>query len=409
MLIVCSECGLQVSDKALTCPHCGFPMKPDAIKKVRRGTNKRRRLPNGFGQISEIKGRNLRKPFRVLVPAGKATNGHPISKPLKPISYFSTYNEAYQALIEYHNSPIDLNESITVLELYEKWSVEYYESIKSRAQINSIKRAWKFCSSVYDIKVTDLRVRHIKACIEEGVYPETNEPTNKYNKNFIKTLFNLMLDYAMENEYIEKNPSRMFALSDKIIEELNTTENEHIPYTDEEMNKLWSNVESFNGIDMILIQCYSGWRPRELCALKISNVDLENRTFIGGMKSKAGTNRTVPIHSKIFPFVEKRYNAAIRIGSDFLFNNISLDNRAEPFTYNTFKNMYDRLKIVLKLDTEHRPHDGRKHFVTMAKKYNLDEYAIKYIVGHAINDITEKIYTQRDKKWLSKEIEKIKD
>ena len=43
-----------------------------------------------------------------------------------------------------------------------------------------------------------------------------------------------------------------------------------------------------------------------------------------------------------------------------------------------------------------------------AKKYNVDEYAIKYIVGHEISDITEKVYTQRETEWLKSEIEKIK-
>ena len=46
--------------------------------------------------------------------------------------------------------------------------------------------------------------------------------------------------------------------------------------------------------------------------------------------------------------------------------------------------------------------DGRKHFVTAAKKYGVDEYAIKYIVGHKISDITEKVYTDREFVWLKK-------
>lgn len=44
----------------------------------------------------------------------------------------------------------------------------------------------------------------------------------------------------------------------------------------------------------------------------------------------------------------------------------------------------------------------------LSKKYNVDEYAIKYIVGHAITDITEKVYTKREFDWLRSEIEKIK-
>ena len=35
-------------------------------------------------------------------------------------------------------------------------------------------------------------------------------------------------------------------------------------------------------------------------------------------------------------------------------------------------------------------------FPAMARKYKLDEYAIKYLVGHKFSDITEKVYTQRE-------------
>mgnify|MGYP000452998160 CR=1 FL=1 len=96
MLTQCPECRLPVSDKALNCPHCGYPIQSTAKRRKPRNKNhKRRRLPNGFGQISEIKNRNLRKPFRAMVTVGKTPEGRPISKPLKPESYFETYNDAY--------------------------------------------------------------------------------------------------------------------------------------------------------------------------------------------------------------------------------------------------------------------------------------------------------------------------
>ena len=76
------------------------------------------RLPNGFGQISEIKNKNLRNRFRVMVTVGKTETGKPIAKLLKPVSYFPTYNEAYAALIEYNKNPYDLDKTITMKELY---------------------------------------------------------------------------------------------------------------------------------------------------------------------------------------------------------------------------------------------------------------------------------------------------
>ncbi len=409
MLIICTECGLQVSDKAIACPHCGFPMKTEILnKKNRPQSNRRRRLPNGFGQISEIKGRNLRKPFRAMVPAGKTSTGRPISKPLRPISYFLTYNEAYAALVEYNKNPYDLSRNLTVKELYERWSVEYFKTLTSSTSISAIKRAWKYCSSVYDMRAIDVRVRHIKGCMENGLYPGTDKTPDARTQNAIKSIFNLMFDYALEYELIEKNYSRSFKLSDDLIKEITSIKNGHIPFSDEEIELLWNNLENVQDIDMLLIQCYSGWRPQELCILKISNINLKTEAFVGGMKTDAGKDRVVPIHSKIMPLLLKRYEQAIKLESNFLFNYEKKSGKVVRFSYRMYRDSFNNIRDSLKLNINHHPHDGRTHFVTMAKKANVDEYAIKYMVGHKINDITEKRYTKREFDWLKSEIEKIK-
>lgn len=410
MLIKCPECELQVSDKAVSCPHCGYPMQPSAkSRKTRNKNNKRRRLPNGFGQISEIKNRNLRNPFRAMVSIGKAENGRPICKPLKPESYFPTYNDAYAALVEYNKNPYDLEPSITMKELYEKWLAEYEKTVKS---IRSVTSAWGYCSAVYDMRVKDVRARHVKGCMDEGISKvrDKEKTPSASMKNQIKSLFNLMLDYALEYELVDRNYSRTFNLSEETIKEIVTVKNEHIPFTDEEMDLLWKHADDKMLVDVLLIQCYSGWRPQELGLLELKNVDLENWTFRGGIKTDAGTDRVVPIHSKIRHLVERKYKEAQELGSLYLLNYVNSNARSKntALTYARYQKGFGMIRDELNLNPEHRPHDGRKHFVTMAKQYGVDEYAIKYMVGHKISDITEKVYTQREFEWLKDEIEKIK-
>ena len=320
MLIQCPECELQVSDKAIACPHCGYPMKPDAVpRKPRNRSNKRKRLPNGFGQISEIKNRNLRKPFRAMVTVGKTSAGRPICKPLKPQSFYETYNDAYAALVEYNKNPYDLSDNITMKELYERWSKTYFETLSDSA-IRNITSAWKYCSSIYDMKVIDVRIRHIKGCLNDGVSTinGVEKKTNASRKAKIKSVMSLMFDYAIEYELIDKNYARAFKLSKEDVKENNKIVKKHISFTEEELNILWENVESMEYVDVILIQCYSGWRPQELGLIKLSDVNLEDGFIIGGMKTDAGKERVVPIHSKILPLIEKKYEEAKKLNSEYL-------------------------------------------------------------------------------------------
>ena len=410
MLTQCPECELPVSDKANACPHCGYPLKPSEKQKRPRKSNKRRRLPNGFGQISEIKNRNLRNPFRAMVTVGKTPEGKPICKPLKPESYFATYNDAYAALVEYNKNPYDLEPSITMQELYDKWLPEYEKTVKSTKSATS---AWAYCSGVYKMRVMDIRARHVKGCMEEGVavIRGKEQHPSATMKNQIKSLFNMMLDYALEYELVDRNYSRTFNLTEETVKEIQSVKKEHIAFTDEEMDLLWANISNKQGIDILLIQCYSGWRPQELGLLELKDVDLENWTFRGGMKTDAGENLVVPIHSRIQDLVLRKYQEAEALGSPYLLNWTDPNNRNKKnikLTYARYQKAFERIRDELKLDPNHRPHDGRTHFVTMAKRYGVDEYAIKYMVGHKISDITEKVYTRREFAWLREENEKIK-
>ena len=346
---------------------------------------KRMRLPNGFGQISELKGRRLRKPFRAMITVDKTDEGKPICKPLKPIAYFATYNEAYSALIEYNKDPYERSSTMTMEELYNEWSEIHFKTLNSDSSIRTIKSAWKHCESLQKYNVTAIRARHIKGCIEAQDSPNI--------KARIKSLMNIMLDYAVEYEIVAKNYARDFSLDENIKIEKEKSRREHLSFTDEEMITLWSNDENII-VRMILIQCYTGFRPKELIELKTKNVNLTQNIIIGGMKTKAGTNRTVPIHKKI----KEHVKSFVDQNSEYLF---------PKMTYDKYNYRFEKVMAELNLDKRHRPHDPRKHFVTMAKKYNVNDYAIKRIVGHSITDITEKIYTERNLEWLQEEINKI--
>lgn len=409
MLIACPECKRQISDKAISCPHCGYPISKSKTSITRR-SSRRMRLPNGFGQITEIKNKNLRSPFRAMITIGKTDQGKPICKIL---DYYKTYNDAYQGIMEYHKNPYELSDKKTVNEVFDLWFARHSQTISDNRK-RMIQSTWKYCTYVYDLPIKDLKIHHIKECMENGtniIHGKKTLPTQN-TKNNIKIIFNMLLDYAVEYEMITSNVSRSFVYSEKKMSEDNeNTSTAHIPFTDDEMNILWENIYTTSNVDIIIFQCYTGLRPQEIGLVKIENVNLASHKIICGMKTSAGKNRTVPIHPRIYNLVCEQYKKAIDAGSEYLFFQTfkkSKQNNIKKMTYSNYRDRFNNVIQNLQLNPEHKAHDPRKHFVTMAKKYKVDEYAIKYIVGHTIKDLTERVYTKRDDDWLLEEIKKIK-
>lgn len=396
-LLKCPECTHDVSDKALTCPYCGYPMNTPSSTKPRIRNGKPTKLPNGYGTIYKMSGKRSR-PFRA-VKTDKwildATTGK--SKQIRfTIGYYATREEAMIALANYNENPYDVKtNTITFSEIYEKWSADYFPTLSNPSSVRTVKAAYAYCNGLYNMKMKDIRVSHLEGTI-------LNANVGSSTKSRIKSLFNMMYKYCIAHDIVEKDyASVMFANGNPIKKEHTK---EIIPFSQEEIFLLWDNLHQIAFTDMILIGIYSGWRPQELAILKVSDIDLETGTMKGGLKTDAGKNRIVPIHPLIKPLIEKRIQEATALQSEYLFNDVN-GQQGTYMTYDKYRKRFEKVMKYLKLT--HRPHETRHTFITKAKSCNMDEYILKLIVGHAIDDITEKVYTHRTIEQLKNEMEKI--
>ena len=374
------------------------------------------KLPNGYGSVTKLSG-NRRKPYLARVTLGWNTDEQSGSTAQNRVTIgtYKTKKEALQALAEYSANPYDIqNDNLTLAELYQKWTESYFPTLESASSSRTIVAAWRYCHTIHNMRVKDLRARHIKGIMEDGyIIPSRGKdagqkvPASPGTKSRIKSMFNLMLDYALEYELVDKNYARTFDLSNDIIKEKEASTRGHIIFTDAEMQTLWDNVDSLRFVDWILIQCYMGWRPQELARLRIENVHLDEQYITGGMKTSAAKDRPVPIHPRIKHLVQQNYNQAVELGSQYLFNDPLAVKGGMTITYDKYAGRFSKIMDALKFREDHRPHDPRKTFITMAKKAEVDEYVIKRLIGHRITDITEGTYTERDLEWLRAELEKM--
>ena len=373
------------------------------------------RRSNGEGSISYD---SRRKRYRAKITIGweldeKTGKSKQITKTLG--SNYKTKGEASAALANYLRNPYDLdNKDITFSQLYQKWFDDFikdHESHKYR-----IKSAYKYCSSIYNKKFREISILDMKNCIYKGTVKETrgkHKGEEKFaspsTKESMKYLFNHMFAYAIEARIIERNYAKEFSLDKKVFKEKEEKRKEKIPFTEDEVKKLWDSIEFVPFADMIVYACYSGWRPSELVKLKIKNVDLEQDFIKGGIKSTAGKNRLVPIHPLIKPIVIKYYNEALSVGSEYLFNDTS-KKKGIGLSYDQYLSRFNNVITILKFRTEITPHYTRHTFITKAKsrQVNMNENILKLIVGHEIGDLTEHVYTHREKEDLKEEMLKIK-
>jgi integrase len=208
-------------------------------------------------------------------------------------------------------------------------------------------------------------------------------------KSRMKSLFNLMYKWCMIHEVVEKDYSALF------VQKIGKRNKENrVPFSPEEIATLWQHEEA-PFIDLILFGLYTGFRPTEICLIENENVDLDGGVIVGGMKTEAGTDRIVPIHSLIRDIVRKHY----RTDRKFLF----VDERQTGLTYDQYRGRFKHIMQWLRMT--HTPHETRHTFITNAEANGMPRDVLKLIVGHELYDVTEKYYIHRSVDDLKRDIE----
>lgn len=364
------------------------------------------RMPNGYGTIRFL-GSGRRNPYAVHPPVTEFTlDGVPITP--KALCYVDDWYKgfavltAYKAGTYYTGYELTLDKGIvTDSKLAEKILADYNRTKSADrrkpqgltfSQVYVDFRQWKFndssvrntvmsyengylhCSNLHDREFIGLRYKDL----QETVLRCDRGMSTK--QNIIK-LIHQMYKYAMITEIIDKDYSRFISVDSKSERKAGQ------PFSDDDLRVMWDNNHGI--ISTLLIMCYSGFRISEYKTLE---VNLEQNYFKGGIKTKSGKNRLVPIHSAILPMVRdsmKNHGAII------------------PCDYKHF--LYEMGKILPSFGIERRtPHDCRHTFSRLCEKYGVRENDRKRMLGHSFQDVTNAVYGHRQLDDLRYEIEKIK-
>lgn len=349
------------------------------------------RNPNNYGTIVNL-GKGRRRPLGVRVRTGvKLTSDYREIPQFKYIGYFENTpqgrKDAIALLADYNQGRTDIKADLvkkpTFKQLAEEWLERHEKQLATKNSTNvysnmsHYKAGLKKCTPIYDKPINIVTYDDIQTIADNVSH------MGKSSVLKLKGLLNGTFDLARKHKYIPENfiddVEFNYSIKDDSI---------HSVFTDDEIKRLWE-LSDDQEVKALLIMIYTGLRCTEFMRIKNENIHLKDRYFIGGMKTEAGRDRTIPIHEKIVPFVEYYL-------SD---NEYFFQNGTSKWSYSRFQVSFWN-PLMKRLGMNHLPHDTRHTCATLLDRANANPNCIKDILGHAREGVTNQVYVKKNIKDL---------
>ena len=357
------------------------------------------RLPSSYGSISYL-GKGRRNPYMVRPPVSEYDENGKAVRP-KPICYTATWLAGFAALtawkagtytpgseIAFDTTPCENSsdvverilsdymrvtkrtDGLTFSEVYKaayEWKFSHREIAPNT--VKTYEQSYKRCKSLYDIPFASLRQGDLQKVIDDC-------DKSSATKAHIKVIMGLCYKYAIANDIVSTDYSQNIIVP--------TGETKHgQAFSDDELRYILNNLDDDDN-KRILIMCLSGFR---ISAYKELEINFDDRYFKGGVKTAAGKDRIVPIHSYIYPIVKDLIDRKGCLGIN--------------------KNDYKMTLVFRRVNPNATPHWARHTFSALCERFGVRENDRKRMLGHVVGDITNDVYGHRTLDDFKTEIEKI--
>lgn len=288
------------------------------------------------------------------------------------VGYFSSYDEAVDALNQNR-------QSLTLQQVYDMWLPSHAKSVSINT-LNNYGSAFAHLGSIHDIAMSDITYLQLQSIIDHMLSTGLSYSSCKK----VRTLISQLFDYSIINCWCTTNYAKFLNLGH------NKPVRPHKPFTTQAINRLWRLESPLHDIPLILL--YTGMRASELLNLKVRDINRKQRTIkITSAKTKSGI-RTIPIHDRIWPIIERRLNTIYVI--------------QECRTYSSLSREFN--KAMRAINSKHTTHDCRHTFATRLDNEGANYNAKRLLLGHASSNVTDGVYTHKSLGQLRKAIRLLK-
>ena len=288
------------------------------------------------------------------------------------VGYYAPYDEAVDALHQ-------VRQSLTLQQVYEMWLPSHSKSVSANT-VNNYGSAFAHLLSIHDVAINDITYLQLQSIIDHMLSTGLSYSSCKK----VRTLISQLFDYSIINCWCTTNYAKFLNLGH------NKPVRPHKPFTTQAINRLWRLESPLHDIPLILL--YTGMRASELINLKARDINRKQRTMrITSAKTKSGI-RTIPIHDRIWPILERRLDTVYVI--------------QECRTYSSFSKEFN--KAMRAINAKHTTHDCRHTFATRLDNEGANYNAKRLLLGHASGNVTDGVYTHKSLGQLRKAIKLLK-
>lgn len=379
MLITCPECSKQISDKAVSCPNCGYPLNyplvqqnagVGRISQPKRAKKSNGKLPNGFGHIKYIgEGRIMH--YIAYPPTTEYRDDGSAVMP-KQIGSFRTYQEAYKALVQYHENPYATeNADMTFADAYNIYKTTQDYLKLSEKSMWAKDNGFEKCKKLHNTELRKLNKAICQAVLDENHTLGTSTLRN------MLSVIRIAAKAGMDRNLIMKDFSSGLKIEVKEVQIVRTV------FTKEEIEKL--RGMEVTQAKILLMLMFTGLRINELLKNYQRNIDLDEMTIYvpKEIAKNKPSERTIPIPTAVQPLF-RWYKE----------NNINM--------------CFASVNVWVKANFPgHHCHDARHTFATWCTQAGISEVYTQRLMGHEPSSILYSIYTHITIDQLREEIEKI--
>ena len=272
----CRKCKKEIPENSVFCNHCG------AKQELAKKTRKTRTRGNGEGTVYQ-----RGKTWTACLIVGWWVDDKLVAHPQRRYKGgFKTKKEALEYIPTLRKG-VNPDADITFQSLYRRW-FEAHEAKVGESTMKGYSAAYNHFKPVWGLKFREVTTDDMQECLN-------NDGKGRRTKELMKALASCMFKYAAARQIVTHNYAKYLYVG-------NEKKGTHPAFSMAQVEQI-RQAAAAGDTRAVYTYCliYLGFRPNEMLSLTRDafHKDGDAEYLIGGGKTEAGTDRTVPISPKI--------------------------------------------------------------------------------------------------------------